>query len=172
MAIKKKHIIVGGLALLTITGATLYWQYTKIMNYVIKLLNVKFKSVTLKKVDFDLSLSFTNNSDLTLNVISQDYTVYVNDVDVLRVKNTTTAQLTKKSTSPIDVNIQFSPEQIAAKLKGGAINFLTSPEKVNIKVDVKLKVKLLFITVSVPYVYQTTLKEILAGIGKKEPVKT
>ncbi|MES2287549.1 MAG: LEA type 2 family protein [Bacteroidota bacterium] len=174
MAIKKKHIIVGGIALLTLTGAALYWQYTKIMNYAIKLAGVKFKTFLLKKVDFDLSLNFTNNSDLTINIVSQDYKVFVNNVEILKVTNKTGTQLLKNTTSPINVNLQINPEQIATKLKASAINFLTNPEKVLIRFDIKLKVKLLVFTIGVPYVYETNLKELLAGMAskKEEPTAT
>jgi len=168
MAIKRKHIIVGGIALVTLTGAALYWQYTKIMNYVIKLTNVKFKSFGIKKVDFDLSLEITNNSDLTIDIVSQEYTAYINNVQILKAVNNTSTKLFKQRASPVNVNIQISPEQIAMKLKANAINFLTNQEKVLIRFDIKLKVKLLFITVSIPYVYETTLKELLQGIASKK----
>ncbi len=168
MAIKKKHIIVGGIALVTLTGAALYWQYTKIMNYVLKLTNVKFKTFSLKKVDFDLSLAFTNNSDLTINIVSQDYKVYVNNVEILKVTNKTGTQLLKNDTSPINVNLQLNPDMIATKLKASAINFLTNPDKIQIRFDIKLRVKLLVFTFSIPYVYNTTLKELLAGVASSK----
>lgn len=168
MQIKKKHIVAGGLALLTLTGAALYWQYTKIMDYVLKLTGVKFRSFTLNKVDFDLSLSFQNNSDLTINIVSQDYTIYVNNTEVLKVVNKNSSTLVKNAISPVNVNLQFNPQQIANNLKGAAINFLTNPEKINIKFDIKLKVKLLIFTLSIPYVYETTLKDLLQGIANKK----
>jgi LEA14-like dessication related protein len=105
---------------------------------------------------------------LTIDIVSQEYTAYINNVQILKAVNNTSTKLFKQRASPVNVNIQISPEQIAMKLKANAINFLTNQEKVLIRFDIKLKVKLLFITVSIPYVYETTLKELLQGIASKK----
>ena len=58
MKIQKKHIIplVVGLA---IVGTVVYYQYKKIIDYIIGFRNVKINKITATDVSFDLFLNFT-----------------------------------------------------------------------------------------------------------------
>lgn len=164
MKIKKTHVIAGLIGLVTITGAFLYYQYTKIMDYVIKFKGIKLHVFGMDGVMFDLILSFTNNSDLSFKIVSQKYKIYLNDKFVSEASSDKEQQIAAKGTSDIAVNVKFSPRSIM-----NAVNvneFLLSKQNINLKVDIKVKVALGPIKIGIPYVYQTSLKEIMSGSGK------
>lgn len=164
MNIQRKHIITGGLALLTITGAYLYWQYTKIMEYCLSFDRLKFNATTLDKVNLDIFLNFKNPSSLKIDIHSQEYTVYVNGAPLTTITNATSQTIMPESTSIISVNIDFNPKKVINILKGNAADILLNSSKVNVKIDMKLKVGLFFFKVNIPYVYETNLKELLSGV--------
>ncbi len=157
MKIERKHIIAAGIGVVTIAGAVAYLQYKKLMNYVIGFKALKINKVQSNNADFDLILNFTNKSDVAFNIESQVYDVYINDKQVSKAVNYKPQSINAKSTSPIAVNIKFNPEKTGQNI----LNIALSLKPVVIKVDMKLKVKLWFFKVNIPYVYTTTLKELL-----------
>jgi len=167
MKIERKHIIAGGLALISIAAAAAYLQYKKLMNYKVSFKNVQVKNFGAKLVNVDLFINFLNNSDVKFTIEGQEYDVYVNDIFITKVTNTNSAVINPKATSAIGINIKFDPSSIAAKMKGKGAEMLLNIGNTRLKVDMKLKVALWFFTVNVPYVYQSTLKEMMAS----EPAK-
>lgn len=161
MKIEKKHIVIGLIGLVSITGAILYAQYRKLMNYTIKLKGFKLKTATLKLINFDLFINFTNNSDLKFVISDQEYKVYLNNQFVTKLANKNDVVVGAKSTSIIPINIQFNPSSVLQLLGQNALTILASPNKIVVKVDIKLKVALYGIKFSIPYVYESTLKELM-----------
>lgn len=161
MKIEKKHVIAVGLGLVCTAAGLAYWQYTKLMNYCISLYRVKLNTLTENNANFDLFLNLKNRSSVTINILSQDYSVYLNNSLISKISNPKPQTIAGESTSVISVNIKFNPKSIARILGKNALQILLSPETVAIKVDIKLKVKLWIITVNIPYTYQATLKELM-----------
>lgn len=159
----KKWLIVGGLAIISVALAAGYLQYKKLMNYVIKFKGIKIKTLSAKVFNFDLFINFTNNSDIKFDIIEQDYKVYLNDKFVTRLSNAGTTQILPKSTSVIGINVNFNPTEVLNLLGKNIVTILSKPETVMVKIDVKLKVSLYGIKVSIPYVYTSTLKEMMAA---------
>jgi len=157
----KKWLIVGGLGVISIALAAAYLQYKKLMNYTIKLKGFKLNALTAKVINFDLFINFTNNSDLKFVISDQEYKVYLNNQFVTKLVNGNDVTVGAKSTSVIPINIQFNPSQVMTLLGQNALTILASPQKIVVKVDVKLKVALYGIKFSIPYVYESTLKELM-----------
>lgn len=170
MKIEKKYIVAGVIGLVTITGALLYLRYKKLMNYVIKLKTLKVKTLTANSVVFDIFLNFTNNSNLAFDIIEQDYKVYLNDELVTKMVNRSTNHISANKTNGVDtsksvigVNVSFNPTKVLQMLGKNWVSILIHPETVRLKVDVKLKVSLYGIKFSIPYIYEGTLKSIIAS---------
>jgi len=163
MKLEKKHYIAGAIALVTITGAALYLQYKKLMNYCISIKNVKINSLKLNNADFNLFLNFKNNSDLKINIVSQEYVAYLNDKEIARVSSPKEQIISPKSISEIAVNIVFNPSKLLGAIGDLAQNFALSPEKIVLKVKCKLKVKLYLFTFNIPYEYVTSVKDLMAN---------
>ncbi len=158
MKIEKKHIIVVGLGVISLALAGAYWQYKKMMNYCIGLNRIQVNNLSGKNADINVYLDFQNKSDLKINIESQEYKVSINNTEITKITNSATQVIAPSSTSIIGVNVKFNPEKAGTSV----LNILASMKPVTIKIDIKLKVKLWMITVSIPYIYETTLKELMA----------
>ncbi len=159
----KKWLIVGGLSVISVALAMGYLQYRKLMNYTVKLGGVKFKQITAKVFNFDLFIKFTNNSDINFVISEQEYSVYLNDKFVTKIKNKDDVTVLPKATNSIPVNINFNPTEVLNLLGKNFTNILLHPETIAIKVDGKLKVKLYGFTKGIPFVYESNLKELMAS---------
>lgn len=159
----KKYLVAGIIGAVTITGALLYLQYKKMMNYVLKFRSIKGKKFSANAIDFDLFLNFTNNADIGFTIKSQLYNVYVNDVFITKIENSSPLVIKPKDTSILGINIALNPKDIMNKLGTKALGLLITPDKFMIKLDMKLRVQLYIFTVNIPYTYQTTLKQIMTA---------
>lgn len=161
--IQKKYIIAGLIGILTITGAALYLQYKKLMEYCISFKGVKIVYLGIDNIIFDLYLNFLNKSAIKINIVSQEYKVYLNDKLVSTVDSDKPQVIEPKAKSVISVNVKFNPRQVLTAVNVNEL--LLNREKIRLKVDTKIKVALGFIKISIPYVYETTLKELTSGSG-------
>jgi len=162
MKIQKKHIIAGAIGLLTISGALAYLQYKKVIDYLITFKSVKIKKITAKEVDFDIFLNYTNKAKVGFNINTQKYDVYINDIFITSLINNAPTYIAPSSVSVIGLNIAFNPEDAFKKINKTFASVLSNPEKIIIKIDSKLKVKIGVFAVNIPYVYQDTLKNMMA----------
>jgi LEA14-like dessication related protein len=165
----KKWIIAGSLGVVSVFAAMAYLQYRKIMNYTLKLKGVKFKNVSVNLIDFDLFLNFMNNSDLKFTITGQSYTAYMNSSLITKLANHSPIIILPKSQNVIPLNVRFNPTEIFKTLKLNALDIVAHSEKIKIKIDVKLGVSIYGFTVNIPYVYESSLKEMMAA--KKEETK-
>lgn len=166
---QKKYIIAGIIGAITIAGGLAYLQYKKLMNYALTFRSVRINKISLTKFDFDLILNFQNKSDVAFTIKSQSYDIYLNNVFVTRINNDSDSVMLANATSPMGLNISFNPQSALQKLHLGALAILKADTKLTIKVDMKMKVKLWVFTISIPYVYEDTLKNMM-GIGQPATV--
>lgn len=157
MKIEKKHIIIGGLSVISVALGTMYWQYTRLMDYVIGFNKIKPNKINTDLVDFNLYLNFKNKSDVKMVIESQDYNVYVNDKFITKASNAIPQTIEAKIPSVIAVNVRFNPSLAGTNL----LSALLQMGNTKIKIDMKLKVKLWFFHVNIPYVYETTIKDLI-----------
>ena len=162
MMLKKKYVIAGLIGLVTITGATLYLQYQKLMNYTIGLKRVKINKVSLAGINLDLFLNFTNKSNLKFTIERQKYDVYVNNVYLTTLQNDKPNEILPNSVSVIGMNIDIDRKIIASRLKDALLTFANT-DKTMIKLVTTMKVKYGFVKVSFPpFTYENTLKNMMA----------
>lgn len=159
----KKWLVVGGLGIISVALALGYLQYRKLMNYTIKLGGAKFKNISAKVFNFDLFIKFTNNSGINFVISEQEYKVYLNDKFVTTISNTEDVIVLPNTTNIIPVNVTFNPAEVLGLINSNLTNILLKPETIKIMVDCKLKVKLYGFTKSIPFVYEATLKELMAS---------
>ena len=160
MKITKTHIVVGVIGLLSISAAYAYYTYKKIMDYDLGFKGIKVNSITAKLINMNVFLNFTNKANQKIEIVEQDYKVYLNDKFVTTATNKSTNVIDPKSTSVIGVNVSFDPSVVLGVLKASAINILLHPEQQVVKIDMNLKVKIWGIKFSIPYIYNITIKEI------------
>lgn len=156
----KKYLIAGVIAIVTITGALAYLQYKKLMNYIIKVKSAVIKKITANLLDLDLTLDFENKSNISFEIKSQEYEVYIDNKFISKINNIKPVFIKAKSNSDIFVNIKANPTKIGSKFKLEDLNKLLDLQNIKIKVIGKLKVKLYGFTVNIPFYYETTIKEL------------
>ena len=162
MKIEKKYLVAGLIGLVTITGATLYLQYQKLMNYTIGLKRVKINKLSLAGFDIDLFLNFENKSDLKFTIEKQKYAVYVNGVYLTTMVNDLPNEILPKSVNVLGMNMKENGKDVVGKLKS-LITALASSDKVMVKIVTTMKVKYGFISLSFPpFTYENTLKNMMA----------
>lgn len=157
MKVEKKYIIAAGLGVISIAAGIAYLQYKKIMDYAITFRSLKLNRIAANNVDVDLMLNLQNKSAVKYDILSQEYNVYVGGNLVSSAKNPNKQTILPNSVSPVSVNVKFNPEKSGKDLLNTIINL----RPLLVRVDMKLKVKLWMITVSIPYVYETSLKDLL-----------
>lgn len=162
MQIKKKHIVIGAIAIVSISAAILYAQLMKLKNSAIKFGGIKYNGLTNGSLSFDLTLLFNNISKIKLELISQEYKIYLDNNFVSTVSNPNPTTINKLSSSPITVNVLIHNQDIVTALKTNYKDILLNPANVQLRVDSNLKVKVFGLTFNVPYVYSTNIKELTA----------
>jgi LEA14-like dessication related protein len=161
MKIEKKYIIAGALAVVSTFLALGYLQYKKLMNYKISFKNLKIKTLSATNISFDIFLNFTNNSNLKFEIIEQQSKIYINNNFVSDLVNTAVNTIEPKATSVIGTNVSFNPTAILSSLNKSFASVLLNPSSILVKIDLKMKVKLYGIKISIPFVYENTLKGII-----------
>lgn len=167
MKIEKKHIAIAAISLVSITGAIAYAQYKRLMNYTIKFKKMKVNKVNQSIIDIDLFMLLKNKSDIKFDIKEQDYTVYVNNLLVTKIVNRKPTTVMPNTESEVPANISFNPQVVLATFKKSFLDTALNSQGIKIKIDIKLKVSLWFFTVNIPYVYETTLKEIMSVSSQK-----
>src|SRR5690606_21347631 len=82
-----KYLAIGtGVVSLTAAGI-IFYQYKKLMNYVIKLKNFNLISFTQTNFTADVLLGLENKSGLSFDIISQSYAVFINNKQVAAIGN-------------------------------------------------------------------------------------
>lgn len=159
----KKIIIASGLGLVSIALLAAYLQLEKLKNYVIKFKRIKINKVAYNLFNFDLFLNFENKSDFNFAITSQKYNVYINNVFVTKIENSLPIQIKAKAVNVIGLNVQFNPKDILNKLGVNLLSLVAHTDKINIKIDIKMKVKWKLFSFDVPFIYEDNLKSMMAS---------
>ena len=157
----RKYIIAGLIGIVTIFGALAYLQFKKIMNYTLGFKGIKVRSIGKDLISIDVFLNYTNKADIDITLVEQEYKVFLNNNYVTRASNGSSNLVKANSTSPIGVNVAFDPKNVLNVLNKSYADLLLDPGKITLKVEIKLKVKVVGIKVNIPFTLNTTLKEIL-----------
>ena len=157
----KKYIIAGALGVISIAAAAAYLQYKKLMDYTIKFKTIRVNKASMNLFDFNLFLNFINKSNVEFVIESQVYNAYINNVFVTKLENQVLNKIAAKSTNVIGLNVKFNPNQVLDKIGKNAVSLLASADKTIIKIDIKLKVKLWFFRVNIPFIYEDSLKNMM-----------
>lgn len=168
MKIEKKHIIAVGLGVVSVALAGAYLQYKRLMNYCISIAGIKPNKISKDFADIDLSLNFQNKSNVKIDILSQEYSVYVSDKFITKASNLKPQSILPVSTSVIAVNIKFNPTQAGQNILAAILAMGNTV----IRVEIKLKVKLWMFTINIPYSYITSIKELLTPSVSPDPKKS
>lgn len=150
-------IVASGIAL-TLAGMWIYKQLKKMEDYDLDFEKLTVVEFSKTRIIMDLVMKFTNRSNLSVTLAKQEYDVYVNGIYITTVKNDAPNTIYANSASMVGSRISVNPADIIAKSILNPLELFKSPKKLNIKIVMKYKIKVLFFDVSIPeIVYEDTL---------------
>jgi LEA14-like dessication related protein len=153
-----KKALVALAILSSVTSVIVYSQYKKLTKYILKYNGFKVNNFNSETLNFSLFFTITNQSDIDIVILNQNYKVYLNNVFFIESDNPTAKTINKNSASSIKLDVFFAPKIIDKKI----ISSIGTSGNVNIKVEYFLKVKLLFTSFKIPGTYTTTLTDLIS----------
>ncbi len=171
MKIERKHIIAGVIGVTTTFAlAYIYLQIRKLKSTPICFKGLKVKKISASDINFDVFLNISNSSDAKIEIVDQNYNIYLNDKFVSNVSNHAINIILPNSNSLVGVNVSFNPTSVLALLKQNYLAILTHPDTVKLKIDIKLKVKFFGFKIAIPIVVEKSIKDLIdAQKQPKEP---
>lgn len=163
MKITKKTIVWS--SILAVLGVTALWlnkQIKKIQDFTLTFKKVTVNKFNINTLDFNVYYDYTNKSDVNINLSSQEYDVYINDVFIKTLTNYSENVLKANSISSLGFNVSLELKELDNKLNTNYYKMITEPKSVKIKVVMKWKVRMGIFKIPVRYTWETTLKEILS----------
>lgn len=163
MKISKKTVVWS--SILAVLGVTALWlnkQIKKIQDFTLTFKKVTVNKFNINTLDFNVYYDYTNKSDVNINLSSQEYDVYINDVFIKTLTNYSENVLKANSISSLGFNVSLELKELDKKLNTNYYKMITEPKSVKIKVVMKWKVRMGIFKIPVRYTWETTLKEILS----------
>ena len=163
MSINKTKIIVWS-SIIIGAGIFVNWilkTIKEIKNFKIDFKKINVNSFSIQKIDFNAYYDYKNNSNIDINLSSQKYEVYVNDIYINTFRNDAENTLLANSTSPLGFNCKIDFIEQDKKLRNIYYTLATNPKKVKLKVVMKFIVRLGIIKVPYQYTWNTDFAEIL-----------
>lgn len=161
-----KYIALAAVAGITVTtGIWLKKQYDKLMKNTYELKSFVVKSASMKSVTFSVVYAYVNNTDIDINLVGQEYKIYVDDRFITTIKSDVPVILKANATSDIPLDITVDPRDMFYKFKDNLLKALTQKQKLKIRMESTFRIKLGIFTIPVPYPYEWT-QTIPAILGK------
>ena len=162
MKVNKKYAIWG--SVIALLGVTAFWvnkQIKKINDFTFDFEKVKVNKFNTTELDFNSYFKYTNKSDIDINLSSQEYDLYVNDIFITTMTNFNENSLKANSVSSLGFNTKINFPDLDKKLRLTYFKMIAEPKAVKIKIVMRWKVRLGILKVPVTYTWNTNLKEIL-----------
>ena len=152
-----------GIATIGLTATTFIWarkQYKKMLSNKVDMNSFEFTDISLNKIGINVFFNYFNNTDIKIPLVSQKYDIYLDDKYVASLKNDSTNVIMPNTTSVIGVRGEFNLNQISKNLNINPIKLFLLPKNQRIRIDMKLKVRLLFFNVTIPFSYEDSVKNL------------
>ena len=159
--IEKRLWIAGLIGLVSVTGAYMYYQVNKILDYTLNFKGVKNVKVQKDGVSFTMWYEYSNKANITISLSEQKYDVYINNQFLTTLTNFVPNTLVGGQVSNIEVNVVLTLADFK-KLNLNYAQLILAPKSVEIKTDMKWKVKYGIFKFPVSYPYIVSLKEVIS----------
>ena len=161
-----KYILLAAVAGVTVTtGIWLKKQYGKLMKNTYELKSFLIKKASMQSVTMAVVYAYNNTMDIDINLVGQEYKIYVDDRFVTTIKSDVPVILKANAVTDIPLDITVDPKDLYGKFKDNLFKALTQKQKLKIRMDSTFRVKLGIFTIPVPYPYEWT-QTIPAILGK------
>ena len=159
--LQKRFWIAGLIGLVSVTGAYMYYQVNKILDYTLNYKGIKNVKITKDQISFTMWYEYQNKANITITLAESKYDVYVENQYVTTLTNFAPTTLQGGQVSVIEVNVVLTKADLT-KLKLNYAQLLIAPKSVEIKTIMKWKVKYGIFKFPVTYPYIVSLKEVIS----------
>lgn len=152
-----------GIATIGLTATTIIWarkQYKKMLSNKVDINSFKVTDISLNNIGIEVFFNYFNNTDIKITLVSQKYDIYLDDKFVASLINDSTNVIKPNTTSVIGVRGEFDLMKISKNLNINPIKLFLLPKNQRVRIDMKLKVKLLFFNVTIPFSYEDSVKNL------------
>lgn len=152
-----------GIATIGLTATTIIWarkQYKKMLSNKVDINSFKVTDIALNNIGIEVFFNYFNNTDIKITLVSQKYDIYIDDKFVASLINDSTNVIKPNTTSVIGVRGEFDLMKISKNLNINPIKLFLLPKNQRVRIDMKLKVKLLFFNVTIPFSYEDSVKNL------------
>jgi hypothetical protein len=160
LKIEKRLWITGLIALVSVTGAYMYSQVMKVLDYTLTFRGMREVKFDKTGVSFKILYEFKNKANIDITIAQQEYEIYINNQYLTTLTNFAPNILTGGSPSLIEINVKISADDFK-KVKLNVAQVLLSPKSVEIKTVMKWKIKYGIFKFPISFPYIVNLKEIL-----------
>ena len=157
----KRALWIGGGTIFAVGLTLLLIEFKKLMDYTIKFVKFQKVKISPNELIFDIFVQLNNPSNLSLTLTSQTYDVYINNNFVTNVSTNVQTTLEAKKSTQFPLRINVNPNDITKAMGTNWALLLLTPEKIVITTILKIKVKVLGITIPIKSKYPISLAEIL-----------
>jgi len=158
--IEKRLWITGLIALVSITGAYMYNQVSKVLSYTLNFVGLREVKLDKSGVSFKMLYEYSNKANISVTIAQQEYEVYINGQYLTTLSNFAPNVLEGGSKSTIEINVSLTPEDFK-KVKLNWVQVLLEPKSIEIKTIMKWKIKYGIVKFPVTYPYILNLKQII-----------
>ena len=158
--IEKRVWITGLIALVSITGAYMYSQVMKILDYTLDFKGMRDVKFDKNGISFKIWYEYKNKANITITLATQEYDVYINNKYLTTLKSNIPNVLDGSIASNILIDVNLTPADFK-KLDMNIAQVLVAPKSIEIKTIMKWKVKYGFLKFPVTYPYIVNLKEVI-----------
>lgn len=158
----KKIIIISSIVL--VVGGGIYYFYKRQIE-LLKELTYKPMGLQLVKLDMDesiinLKLRITSTSTIEAMVDELNLDFYLNGIKLANIVENRTIVIPARGYSDVDLKIAFSPQAIKENVVSLGSYFIQKKDAL-IRLNGYAKVKSAFMSLRLPFEYETTLKELM-----------
>ena len=158
--IEKRVWITGLIALVSITGAYMYSQVMKILDYTLDFKGMRDVKFDKNGISLKIWYEYKNKANITITLATQEYDVYINNKYLTTLKSNIPNVLDGSIASNILIDVNLTPADFK-KLDMNIAQVLVAPKSIEIKTIMKWKVKYGILKFPVTYPYIVNLKEVI-----------
>ena len=152
-----------GIATIGLTATTIIWarkQYKKMLSNKVDINSFKVTDIAFNNIGIEVFFNYFNNTDIKITLVNQKYDIYLDNKFVASLINDSTNVIKPNTTSVIGVRGEFDLMKISKNLNINPIKLFLLPKNQRVRIDMKLKVKLLFFNVTIPFSYEDSVKNL------------
>jgi len=159
-----KILAITGVVLLSIgvTGLLVWERVKKLVQYNLKLKNIKIVTASFTKLKIDVFFNFTNKSDLQIVLSKQEYVFYLNGVYLTTLTSDVDQVIYERSISVLEVNLDLDPKFVLQKVANSTadrLSLLTNFKDQKLKLVTKLWIKFGWFSLPIEIPYEAKIRD-------------